>query len=183
MQELPRPANARDQEIGRRGHEDPHLCAGRTEIHHLDRRWYPRRAQHIPKGTSKSPPKTQYPKQPQLTAPSDVGKRRRMARRPGDHPQEIRLSMSLLSANAVVVLGLFFPLPSGRIRQTSRHQVHQAQLSQPTTVAARLGLLIPFFFPLLKPLMHHSIPSRTIPFISLAGHNATYQMIAPQIYA
>jgi hypothetical protein len=75
------------------------------------------------------------PKQTQLTAPSDVGKRRRMARRPGDHPQKIRLNMSLTSTNAVimkgrVVLVLYFPISRllAHRLQTSRHQVRQAQI-------------------------------------------------------
>lgn len=50
MQELSRSTDARDQAIGRGGHEDSDLCTGRTEVHHMDWWWYPCWIEYFQKG-------------------------------------------------------------------------------------------------------------------------------------
>lgn len=50
MQELPRSTDARDQAAGRGRYEDPHLGAGRAQIHDVDRWWHSGRVEYIPKG-------------------------------------------------------------------------------------------------------------------------------------
>lgn len=50
MQELPGPTDARDQAIGCGRHEDPYLCASRTEIYDLDRWRNPGWFEHVPQG-------------------------------------------------------------------------------------------------------------------------------------
>ena len=79
MQELPGPADARDQAIGCGRHEDPYFCAGRAEIHDLDRWWNPGWFEHVPQGmtaVTSSHISSNHPS-PILTQESlDVGQRR-----------------------------------------------------------------------------------------------------------